>query len=49
MKDKNNVMDIAIIGMAIKIPQANSLQQFWNIIVNQIDTVKMLPAKDDIG
>ena len=45
MKDKNNVMDIAIIGMAIKIPQANSLQQFWNIIVNQIDTVKMLPAK----
>lgn len=45
MSDRNNIMDIAIVGMAIKIPKADSLDEFWNIIVNQIDTVGILPVE----
>lgn len=42
MDEKNKTMDIAIIGMAIKIPQADSLEEFWNLLVNQSDTVDIL-------
>lgn len=44
--DKNdNIMDIAVVGMAIKVPHADSLEEFWNVIENQYDTVKVLPSK----
>lgn len=45
MDEKNNIMDIAVVGMAIKIPQADSLEEFWNVIVNQRDTVNILSDK----
>ncbi|HEY8344959.1 MAG TPA: beta-ketoacyl synthase N-terminal-like domain-containing protein, partial [Bacillota bacterium] len=42
--------DIAIIGMAIKFPLVQDLEEFWSIIQNKVDCVRKFPAarREDI-
>lgn len=37
--------DIAVIGIALKLPMADNLDDFWNIIRHGLDCVSELPAK----
>lgn len=32
--------DIAIVGMALKLPEANTAQEFWDILVNERDCIR---------
>ena len=36
--------DIAVVGMACMFPQANSLREYWENIVNRVDAVEVVPA-----
>nr|WP_288974223.1 type I polyketide synthase [uncultured Blautia sp.] len=42
--------DIAIIGMAVNLPFAKSLEEYWNVIINKINCIQTFPKKraDDI-
>ena len=35
--------DIAIIGIAIKFPKADNVDQFWDILSNGVDCIRELP------
>lgn len=34
MRERQNLRDVAIIGMSVKVSGANSLQKYWNLLVN---------------
>jgi len=36
--------DIAVVGMACMFPQANTLREYWENIVNRVDAVEVVPA-----
>ena len=38
-------MHIAIIGMAIRFPMADTLDEYWNILLNGVDCVRPIPFK----
>ncbi len=40
---KDNHMDIAIIGIGLKIADENSLQEYWRIFENNIDCIREIP------
>lgn len=37
--------DIAVVGMSCMFPQANSLREYWENIVNRVDAVEVVPAE----
>ena len=39
MQNSKYPINIAIVGMAVKLPKADTLDDFWNNIVNKIDTI----------
>lgn len=45
MQNSKYPINIAIVGMAVKLPKADTLDDFWNNIVNKIDTVDLLPPR----
>ncbi|MBJ6364096.1 SDR family NAD(P)-dependent oxidoreductase [Paenibacillus sp. GCM10012307] len=40
---KTDVGDIAIIGMASKLPSASTIKEFWNIVENQVNCIADFP------
>ncbi|OMF63800.1 SDR family NAD(P)-dependent oxidoreductase [Paenibacillus sp. FSL R5-0766] len=40
----NTAKDIAIVGMALKLPQADSPEEFWDNIVSGTDSIRSFPA-----
>ena len=44
-KQKNHLNDIAIIGASVKLPMADNLNQFWDILINRVNTVRSLPLE----
>ncbi|XP_052272577.1 uncharacterized protein LOC127873053 isoform X2 [Dreissena polymorpha] len=36
---------VAVIGMAVKLPGANNCSEFWDLMVNQEDTVSTFPEE----
>lgn len=44
-KQKNHINDIAIIGASVKLPMADNLNQFWEILINRVNTVRSLPLE----
>ncbi|MBN2443660.1 MAG: hypothetical protein JXJ04_20030, partial [Spirochaetales bacterium] len=42
--------DIAIIGIAFRLPLANTMEEYWNILISKIDCVRNIPPrrKNDI-
>ena len=47
IKEVNN-NDIAIIGMAVKFPMADTLEQYWSNIANGIDCIRDLPMQREL-
>jgi acyl transferase domain-containing protein/acyl carrier protein len=43
-KSNNTHKDIAVIGVGLNFPCANSLEDYWNILINGIDTVRSIPT-----
>jgi surfactin family lipopeptide synthetase A len=41
--DEIKIKEIAVIGMAVKMPMAESLEEFWHIISNGIDCIRNFP------
>lgn len=41
--DEKKIKDIAVIGMAVKMPMADSLEEFWHVISNGISCVRNFP------
>lgn len=39
----NGEMDIAVVGMSVRMPGASSLQQFWELIQSGADCVGPIP------
>lgn len=37
--------DIAIIGMAVRLPFANSLEEYWNLIINKVNCIQAFPEQ----
>nr|WP_279233597.1 non-ribosomal peptide synthetase [Clostridium estertheticum] len=35
--------DIAIVGMSIRAPKANNIDEFWNNLINKVDCVRQFP------
>ena len=51
MRERQDLRDVAIIGMSVKVPGANSLQEYWNLLVNGKCVIQEAPedrwAKED--
>ncbi|MCR5703782.1 MAG: hypothetical protein K6G85_04095, partial [Eubacterium sp.] len=37
--DENATDDIAIVGMSVRLPKVNSVQEFWNNLVNGVNSM----------
>ncbi|WP_438464945.1 amino acid adenylation domain-containing protein [Marinomonas sp. PE14-40] len=46
-KANNGIQEIAVIGMAVNLPQANNLQAFWQLIKNGTCAIKVQDEKED--
>lgn len=44
-KDLANEQDIAIVGIALNVPHASTIDEFWTLLANGISTVNDLPDK----
>jgi acyl transferase domain-containing protein/acyl carrier protein len=45
IKSKSKDQSIAIVGMSCRFPQAENLNEFWKVLNDGIDTVKVIPEK----
>lgn len=41
--ENGDVEDIAVIGMACKFPKADSIEEFWNNLLNKVDGISEIP------
>ena len=49
-KEKSNSHDIAIVGISLKLPMADSLDEYWSLLSNSVNCIRDLPdnRKKDI-
>ncbi len=42
-KDSRSNADIAILGMSCRLPGANSLDEYWSLLINEVDAINDIP------
>lgn len=45
IKVRNNIKDVAIIGVSAKLPHAKNVEEFWSNIINGLDCIGKIPSE----